>query len=193
MAPTALVHAKTDPRQVAAMGVVLVSVLSFLGVTRGGGAVAVAVLGAVGLLVFLTPSIIASERRVAHQGLIGVLNVVLGVTLVGWIAALALALRHSPRILAAGERARDPSMFPAPRLDALDELGRRIVGVLGLRGARELLDVLTRSPENKAALIGRLYSRGDATWLAEFLTEIESDPDDLARIQLIEAIRRVVS
>ena len=30
MAPTALVHAKTDPRQVAAMGVVLVSVLSFL-------------------------------------------------------------------------------------------------------------------------------------------------------------------
>src|SRR2546430_15659748 len=115
MAPTALVHAKTDPRQVAAMGVVLVSVLSFLGITRGGGAVAVAVSGALGLLVFLTPSIIARERRVAHQGLIGVLNVVLGVTPVGWIAALALAVRHSPRLLGAGGRARGPAVFPAPR------------------------------------------------------------------------------
>ncbi len=193
MASTALIHAKTDPRQVAAMGVVMVSVLSFLGVTRGGGAVAVAVSGALGLLIFLAPSIIASERRVAHQGLIGVLNVVLGVTLVGWIAALALALSHSPRSLSAGERAPNRSMFPGPQPDALDELGRRIVGVLGIRGGHELLDVLTRSPENKAALIGRLYSRGDATWLAEVLTEIESDPDDLARIQLIEAIRRVAS
>ena len=192
MASTTLVHAKTDSRQIAAMGVIMVAVLSFLGITRGAGAVAVAVSGALGLVVFLAPSIIASERRVAHQGVIGILNVLLGVTLVGWIAALALALRQSSHSLVTGEHDRSWAGVSERQPDALDELGRRIVGVLGILGARELLDVLTRSPENKSSLIGRLYSRADATWLAEVLTEIESDPDDLARIQLIEALRRVV-
>jgi hypothetical protein len=143
-------------------------------------------------LALLAPSIIASVRKVAHQGLIGALNVAFGVTIVGWVAALALALRQSPRALATGEREGKRWVFPDRRRDALDDLGQRIVGVLGLPGARELLDVLTRSPENRAPLIGRLYSREDATWLAEVLAETESDPDDLARIQLIEALRRAV-
>jgi len=103
-----------------------------------------------------------------------------------------LALRQSSDSPLAGGDHRSWASVPARQPDALDELGRRIVGVLGIPGARELLDVLTRSPENKASLIGRLYSRADATWLAEVLTEIESDPDDLARIQLTEALRRVV-
>jgi hypothetical protein len=36
-------------------------------------------------------------------------------------------------------------------------------------GARELLDVLTRSDADRAALIGRLSQRADAEWLAELL------------------------
>jgi hypothetical protein len=192
MGSPALGHAKTDPRHVAVMGVVMGSVLAFLGFATGAGAVEVAVAGALALLIFLAPSIIASVRRVSHQGLIGVLNVAFGVTIVGWVAALALALRRSPRGHATDEREGNRWVLPDRRRDALDELGQRIVGVLGLPGARELLDVLTRSPENRAALIGRLYSREDATWLAEVLTETESDPDDLSRIQLIEALRRAV-
>jgi hypothetical protein len=192
MGSPALDHAKTDPRHVAVMVFVIVSVLALLGVERDAGAVGVAVAGALALLIFLAPSIVASVRKVAHQGLIGILNVAFGVTIVGWVEALALALRQSPRALANGEREGNRWLFPDRRRDALDELGQRIVGVLGLPGARELLDVLTRSPENRAALIGRLYSREDATWLAEVLTETESDPDDLAGIQLIEALRRAV-
>ena len=37
--------------------------------------------------------------------------------------------------------------------------------------------------------IGRLYARADARWLAELLTDIESDPDDITRLQIIEALR----
>jgi hypothetical protein len=47
-----------------------------------------------------------------------------------------------------------------------DDLGSRIVAALGGPGARELLDVLTRSEADRAALIGRLYQRADARWLA---------------------------
>jgi Superinfection immunity protein len=192
MGSTAVVRDRTDPRQAAVLGVVMVSVLALLGATRGAGAVEVAILGALGLLVFLAPSIIASARKVSHQGVIGVLNVVFGVTLVGWVVALALALARSPRRLAIGSNDGDDSALTPPRRDALDELGQRIVGVIGLPGARELRDVLTHSPENMAALIGRLYSRADATWLAQVLTETEVDPDDLARLQLIESLHRVV-
>jgi hypothetical protein len=41
-------------------------------------------------------------------------------------------------------------------------LGRRIVEILGLGAARELLDVLTRREEDRAALIVRLSQRDDA-------------------------------
>jgi hypothetical protein len=40
---------------------------------------------------------------------------------------------------------------------------------------RELLDVLTRSDTDRAALIGRLYQREDAAWLAELLVDMEED------------------
>jgi hypothetical protein len=39
---------------------------------------------------------------------------------------------------------------------------------------------------------GRLYHRDDAAWLAKLLAEVESDPDDLTRLQLIGALRQVL-
>jgi hypothetical protein len=55
--------------------------------------------------------------------------------------------------------------------------------------------VLTRSEEDRAALIGRLSQRDDATWLAELLLDIETDPDDITRLRLIEGLEspKVVS
>jgi hypothetical protein len=70
-----------------------------------------------------------------------------------------------------------------------DDLGFRIVSVLGEPAARELLDVLTRSDADRAALIGQLRLRDDAGWLAELLMDIESDPDDITRMQIVEALR----
>ena len=46
-------------------------------------------------------------------------------------------------------------------------IGRRIVEILGSGAARELLDVLARREEDRAALIGRLVQRDDAAWLEE--------------------------
>jgi hypothetical protein len=66
----------------------------------------------------------------------------------------------------------------------------RIVAALGEAGARELLDVLTRSEANRVALVGWLSLRADADWLAELLIDLEED--EIARLHLIEAIRRRV-
>jgi hypothetical protein len=63
--------------------------------------------------------------------------------------------------------------------------------MLGEGAARELLDVLKRSPQDRAALIGRLYGRSDARWLAEALIDVEEDPDDLVRLRLIAELERV--
>ncbi len=71
---------------------------------------------------------------------------------------------------------------------ALHDIGDRVVSALGTEAARELLDVLTRPEEERAALIGRLSLRDDASWLAELLIDLEVD--ELARLQLAEAIRR---
>jgi hypothetical protein len=54
-----------------------------------------------------------------------------------------------------------------------------------------LLDVLTRSDPYRAALIGRLAPpRADGEWLAEVLTDLEVD--EVARLHMIEALRRAV-
>jgi hypothetical protein len=50
-----------------------------------------------------------------------------------------------------------------------DDIRARIVGAVGEAGARELLDVLTRSEADRAALIGRLSLRADGEWLPELL------------------------
>lgn len=73
------------------------------------------------------------------------------------------------------------------------EIGERVVAILGDPAARELLDVLTCSEEERARLIGRLSARDDMTDLAEALIEVESDPDDLTRLRLIDAFERVLT
>jgi AbiU2 len=64
-------------------------------------------------------------------------------------------------------------------------IGAKVLHMLGEGAARELLDVLKRSPEDRASLIGRLYGRSDGRWLAEALMDIEEDRDDLVRLRLI--------
>ena len=72
--------------------------------------------------------------------------------------------------------------------DLLADLGTRILATLGEPAARELLDVLTRSETDRATLIGRLSLREDAAWLAELLIEPETDPDDITRMQVVDAL-----
>jgi hypothetical protein len=74
----------------------------------------------------------------------------------------------------------------------MPEVGARIVAALGEPAARELLDVLTRPDASRAALIGRLHLREDVAWLAELLMDIETDPDDITRMQIVEALRRTL-
>ena len=50
-----------------------------------------------------------------------------------------------------------------------NEVGAHVIAALGEPAARQLLGVLERSDEDRAALIGRLYFRDDAQWLAELL------------------------
>jgi hypothetical protein len=69
-------------------------------------------------------------------------------------------------------------------------VGERVVSALGEPAARELLDVLTRSEADRAALIGGLAQRDDATWLAELLTDLEVD--EVARFQFIDALGRLL-
>jgi hypothetical protein len=79
---------------------------------------------------------------------------------------------------------------PVFEFGEMNDLGSRIVEAPGEGGARELLDVLTRSEADRAALIGRLHQREDARWLAELLTDLEVD--EIARLQLVEGLRRAL-
>lgn len=45
---------------------------------------------------------------------------------------------------------------------------------------------------HRAELIGRLYARDDAAWLAELLMDLEDDVGEIARLRLVEALRRQV-
>ena len=46
---------------------------------------------------YLLPSIVAAKRQVPNAGPIVVVNVFLGWTLIGWVIALALAVRDLPQ------------------------------------------------------------------------------------------------
>ncbi len=72
----------------------------------------------------------------------------------------------------------------------MTDLGERIVGILGEGASRDLLSAITRPQDERAALIGRLYVRDETTWLAEMLTDIETD--EPLRLQMAEALRLVL-
>jgi hypothetical protein len=61
-------------------------------------------------------------------------------------------------------------------LENPEALGARILYFIGEAAARELLGALSQEPEERAALIGRLYGRKEARWLAELMIDIEEDP-----------------
>lgn len=69
-----------------------------------------------------------------------------------------------------------------------EEIAERIVAAVGEAGAREFLDILTRSQAERAVLIGRLHQRAHAEWLAELLIDLEED--EAARLQLVAALRQ---
>ena len=70
--------------------------------------------------------------------------------------------------------------------------GRRVVAALGEPAARELLRTLERSDEDRAALISRLHARADARWLAELLIDLEDERGEIARLVLVEELRRTL-
>jgi len=73
-----------------------------------------------------------------------------------------------------------------------DRYAQRLVELLGLGACRELLDILQRRSNERASLIGRLHQREDASGLTELLIEIESDPDDITRLRVMDALQRAL-
>ncbi|MGE5461659.1 MAG: hypothetical protein ACM3WR_13720 [Solirubrobacterales bacterium] len=71
-------------------------------------------------------------------------------------------------------------------------LGRRLLEILGEPAARELLGVLERSDEDRAALVRRLRESERGRTLADLLADIGADPDDLVRLRLIGALETVL-
>jgi hypothetical protein len=74
-----------------------------------------------------------------------------------------------------------------------EDVGDRIVTVLGEPAARELLEVLERSDADRATVIARLHSRADAVWLAEVLMDLEDDVGEIARLRLVDGLRRTLA
>ncbi len=66
-------------------------------------------------------------------------------------------------------------------------LGPRIVSVLGLEPARDLLNALEHLEADRAALIGGLAGREDTGWLADLLTDLEMD--EPARLRVAGGLR----
>jgi hypothetical protein len=69
--------------------------------------------------------------------------------------------------------------------------GQRVVEAVGDRGARELLDALTRPQVDRASLIGRLSQREDGSWVSDVLIHLEID--EVARLTLVASLRQALS
>jgi hypothetical protein len=78
----------------------------------------------------------------------------------------------------------------SPAVD--DDPGSALLELLGERGCVELLAVLELPETERATLIGQLYSSERGQVLAELLTDVESDPDDVVRVRLIGALCEVL-
>lgn len=50
------------------------------------------------LALYFIPTIVAYVRHVPNAGSVAVINVFLGWTLIGWVVALAMAVRTVPRV-----------------------------------------------------------------------------------------------
>lgn len=75
--------------------------------------------------------------------------------------------------------------------EALDA-ARQIVDALGEPAAREFLTVLKMPDDKRLDLIAHLYLRDDGFGIAEMLTDVEEDPDDIVRLRLIGGLSAVL-
>jgi len=68
---------------------------------------------------YFTPTLVALRRRVTNQGSVFVINFFFGLTIFGWVIALAMALRTS-------------TLPPDGKRNGIGQLGRDIID--GIRG-----------------------------------------------------------
>ncbi len=87
---------------------------------------------AVLLGIYFLPTIVAWQRKVPNTGSIAVINLFLGWTLIGWVVALAMAVRTIPRAeeqVTAPAVSRKPKGIPAkageskPRGNTVSQIG----------------------------------------------------------------------
>lgn len=62
----------------------------------GGGIPKGMVMIVVGILLYLLPSMLAFQRSRHRRGLIVLINLLLGWTILGWIAAMVMTFRYEP-------------------------------------------------------------------------------------------------
>ena len=76
----------------------------------------VGIVAFIGLIAYLLPSIVGTGRQVVDLGTVMVVNIFLGWTGIGWIVALALAMRTAvPRVeVATNAMASPDSASPSP-------------------------------------------------------------------------------
>jgi hypothetical protein len=108
-------------------------------------------------------------------------------------AQLARHLRRLPRMPTPPPLTGNPeeavwSMASGAEPITPDEISRRIIAALSEPGARVLLDMLTRPDVERAELIGRVAQHADGEWLAELLTDFETD--EVARFHLVGALQK---
>lgn len=77
----------------------LAAVIAAIGASQGSNFGAIVLL-VIAILLYFLPVLIADARRHHQRMAIGVLNLFLGWTLLGWIAALVWACTHTPGIAA---------------------------------------------------------------------------------------------
>jgi hypothetical protein len=77
--------------------IVIEQVLASSDSASGGGAVVLTIiLLIVGFFAYWVPTIVAAVRKVPNVGSVAVINFFLGWTFIGWVVALAMAMRSAP-------------------------------------------------------------------------------------------------
>jgi hypothetical protein len=76
--------------------------------------------------------------------------------------------------------------------DHQEDVGARVLAALGNRPRGSFSRPLERPDEERAALIGRSHALDDERWLAELLLDLEDDVREIARLRLVEALRRTI-
>jgi HEAT repeat protein len=74
----------------------------------------------------------------------------------------------------------------------VNDLGHRLLELLGAPACVELLAVLELPEAERASAIGALYQTDHGQALAELLIDVEGDPDDVVRLRLVGALRDVL-